>query len=135
MTPSPILRVAFVSFVVGFLLVATPIASQQAAQAPAAQPVRPRKQVVFKSNLELVLVNVVVHDKDGRIVRNLKRDDFTVVEDGKTQTISTFDQEDLPTTTTPAMQNAAAPGEAPARPILVTPPAPTSPAAPASSPA
>jgi VWFA-related protein len=44
---------------------------------------------------ELVLVNVVVHDKQGKLVSDLKREDFTVLEDGKPQRISSFDFENL----------------------------------------
>ena len=42
---------------------------------------------------ELVLVNVVAHDKKGNLVRDLKKEDFTLFEDGKKQAISTFDFE------------------------------------------
>jgi hypothetical protein len=42
-----------------------------------------------------VLVNVVVRDKSGAVVRNLSRDDFTVTEDDKPQTITSFDFEEL----------------------------------------
>src|SRR5260370_18940554 len=42
---------------------------------------------------ELVLVNVVAHDKKGNLVRDLKKGDFTLFEDGKKQEISTFDFE------------------------------------------
>jgi len=47
----------------------------------------------FRSQSELVLVNVVVRDKDGAIVRDLKRDDFTVLEDNKAQQVLSFDLE------------------------------------------
>jgi len=47
----------------------------------------------FRSQSELVLVNVVVRDKDGNIVRDLKRDDFTVLEDNKAQQVLSFDLE------------------------------------------
>jgi VWFA-related protein len=50
---------------------------------------------VFRSGAELVLVNVVVRDKNGNVVRGLTRDDFTITEDDKPQTISTFDFEQL----------------------------------------
>jgi VWFA-related protein len=50
---------------------------------------------VFRSGTELVLVNVVVRDKSGAVVRNLSRDDFTVTEDDKSQTITSFDFEEL----------------------------------------
>ena len=47
---------------------------------------------VFKANAELVLTNVVVRDsKTGEFVRGLKQSDFTVLENGKPQQISTFD--------------------------------------------
>src|SRR6266576_6902684 len=39
---------------------------------------------------ELVLVNVVAHDKKGNLVRDLKKGDFTLFEDGTKQEISTF---------------------------------------------
>jgi VWFA-related protein len=44
---------------------------------------------------ELVLVNVVARDKKGSLVRNLKKEDFTLLEDGKRQEISTFDFENV----------------------------------------
>jgi VWFA-related protein len=44
---------------------------------------------------ELVLVNVVVRDKKGNLIRGLKKEDFTLAEDGKRQDISTFDFEDV----------------------------------------
>ncbi len=47
---------------------------------------------VFKANAELVLTNVVVRDsKTGEFVRGLKQSDFTVLENGKPQQISSFD--------------------------------------------
>jgi VWFA-related protein len=42
---------------------------------------------------ELVLVNVVARDRKGNLVRDLKKEDFTLFEDGKKQAISTFDFE------------------------------------------
>jgi VWFA-related protein len=54
---------------------------------------QPRYRVHVTS--ELVLVNVVVRDKKGNLVRDLKKDDFTLLEDGKRQTISTFDFENV----------------------------------------
>ncbi len=70
-------------------------------------------QVVIRATTELVLVNVVARDKKGNLVRDLKREDFTLLEDGKKQQISSFDFEDvdqLPATT------AAVSGSAPATP-------------------
>ncbi|MGI9101994.1 MAG: VWA domain-containing protein [Terriglobales bacterium] len=47
----------------------------------------------FKTETDLVLVNLVVRDKQGNLVRNLKQGDFTVLEDGKPQRITSFDFE------------------------------------------
>jgi VWFA-related protein len=44
---------------------------------------------------ELVLANVVVRDKKGNLIRDLKKEDFTLYEDGKKQEISTFDFENV----------------------------------------
>ena len=44
---------------------------------------------------DLVLTNVVVRDKKGNLVRDLKEDDFTVYEDGKLQHLSSFDFENV----------------------------------------
>jgi VWFA-related protein len=48
---------------------------------------------VFRSRTEVVLVNVTVRDKDGNFVRNLKSEDFTVLEDNKPQKVLSFDLE------------------------------------------
>jgi VWFA-related protein len=67
---------------------AAPLTAQQAEQTPAA-PGR------IRVTTELVLVNVVAHDKKGNLVRDLKKEDFTLLEDGKKQDISTFDFENV----------------------------------------
>src|SRR5216683_3511985 len=67
------------------LQAAPPVPAQQAGQTEA------RIQVTT----ELVLVNVVAHDKKGNLVRDLKKGDFTLFEDGKKQEISTFDFENV----------------------------------------
>jgi len=72
----------------GLLLQATPVFAQQTGQAGASES---RIQVTS----ELVLVNVVARDKKGNLVRDLKKGDFTVFEDGKKQEISTFDFENV----------------------------------------
>ena len=56
---------------------------------------------VFHAQTELVLVNVTVRDKSGNFVRDLKPEDFTVLEDGKAQKVVSFDVENtdaVPTT-------------------------------------
>src|SRR6267154_1105964 len=72
----------------GLLLQAAPVLAQQTGQAGANQS---RIQVTS----ELVFVNVVAHDRKGNLVRDLKKRDFTVFEDGKKQEISTFDFENV----------------------------------------
>src|ERR1700683_4301967 len=56
-------------------------------------PQRPQYRMHVTS--ELVLVNVVARDKKGNLIRGLKKEDFTVTEDGKRQQISTFDFENV----------------------------------------
>ena len=69
---------------------------------------------------ELVLVNVVARDKKGNLVRDLKREDFTVLEDGQKQQVSSFDFENIDemalagqTVPTATGSEAAVPGAAP----------------------
>ncbi|HUJ94160.1 MAG TPA: VWA domain-containing protein [Terriglobales bacterium] len=50
-------------------------------------------QYTFHSETELVLVNVTVRDQKGAPVKDLKRQDFTVLEDNRPQQIATFDLE------------------------------------------
>src|SRR2546429_840346 len=80
-------RKAFSIFSAAGLLLQTvaPVAAQQTGQSES------RIQVTS----ELVLVNVVAHDKRGNLVRDLKKTDFTLLEDGKKQEISTFDFENV----------------------------------------
>lgn len=51
---------------------------------------------------DLVLVNVTVRDKAGNIVKNLKPENFSILEDNKPQKIASFDLENVDTV---AMQN------------------------------
>jgi VWFA-related protein len=62
-------------------------------QLPPEAPQRPQYRMRVTS--ELVLVNVVARDKKGNLIRGLKKEDFTVTEDGKRQQISTFDFENV----------------------------------------
>jgi VWFA-related protein len=48
--------------------------------------------VVFKTETVLIQVPVVVNDKSGNHVLNLKKDDFQVLENGKEQKIETFEE-------------------------------------------
>ncbi len=53
----------------------------------------PSSEYTFRSKTELVLVNVTVRDRNGNPVRDLKREDFTLLEDNKPQQVVSFDLE------------------------------------------
>jgi VWFA-related protein len=112
---------------VAALLVAAFLFSSVAAQTPAQQPQSSKENPgLYKMRVEseLVLVNVVARDKQGKPITDLKQSDFTLLEDGKPQKISSFDFENLdtrplPASTGPAQQTANGP-VTPAKPILTT---------------
>ena len=56
-------------------------------------PAQDTSGYTFHAQSELVLVNVTARDKDGNFVRDLKPEDFTVLEDNKAQHIGSFDIE------------------------------------------
>src|SRR5258708_4068654 len=64
------------------LVVFTPLGAQDA---PA----------TFKSNTNLVIINVTARDKSGKLIDNLTKNDFVVLEDGKPQIISVFELQKL----------------------------------------
>jgi VWFA-related protein len=107
------------------LLAGSPLVSfaQEAPTAPSQQTPAQAPQAIRVAT-ELVLVNVVARDKKGNLVRDLKREDFTVLEDGQKQQVSSFDFEKIDelalagqTTPTATGSEAAVPGAAPsARP-------------------
>jgi VWFA-related protein len=83
-----------------FLKFAAPSFGQQAPQQPSQQQSEAQAQTQppatsIRVTSELVLANVVVRDKKGNLVRDLKKADFTLFEDGKKQDISTFDFENV----------------------------------------
>jgi VWFA-related protein len=94
----------------------------------------------FRSNVNLVLVDVVVRDRRGNVVSGLKADDFQLLEDGKPQQILTFAFEQIQNNAQPierasllagATATAAPRVTAPAAPAA--PPAPTTPSGPLTS--
>jgi VWFA-related protein len=50
-------------------------------------------QFTLKTSTEVVLVNVTVRDKNGKFIKDLKPQDFTILEDNKTQDIISLDFE------------------------------------------
>lgn len=57
------------------------------------------QQPTFSTEVKVVNVFATVHDKQGKIIRDLSKDDFAIFEEGKPQTIRYFSREsDLPLT-------------------------------------
>src|SRR5467141_5031820 len=64
----------------------------------------------FKVRVNLVLVRVVVRDQQGKIVSNLKKEDFQLYDNRKLQTISSFSVETPETRTASAIASSAEAG-------------------------
>ena len=89
------------------LVAVPPVPAQQASQ----QKLPAQRLYKFKADTEIVLVNVIVRDRNGNPIRNLTKDDFTLLEDNKPQTIQSFDfeQTDMTPVAAPAQAVLAAP--------------------------
>ena len=84
----------------------------------------PQTAPVFRSTVDLVLVDVVVRDRKGALVSGLKADDFQVLEDGRPQQVRTFAFEEISSTARPiarATALAAAPAAGAAAPSAAVP--------------
>jgi Ca-activated chloride channel family protein len=68
------------------------------ASAPATTPPAPTasSQATFRSNIDIVALNVVVTDSDQKYVSGLRPSDFAVFEDGIQQDVSFFGESDVP---------------------------------------
>jgi len=95
------------------VLLAGTLPAQQSSQTP----------YTLKARSEVVLVNVTARDKKGALVRDLTVDDFTVIEDGKQQKVTSFDLENT--------DAAPAPAAGPAQTTVLTLPKPRAEAKPA----
>src|SRR5260221_375923 len=71
------------------LLAGTALTAGQTAAPTSQQP-------TFKLRVDYVEVDVVVTNRAGNLVRDLKKEDFQVLEDGKGQTITNFTHVDIP---------------------------------------
>jgi VWFA-related protein len=82
----------------------------------------------FRANTNLVIINVAIKDKSGKAIEGLKRDQFTLLEDGKAQQISVFELEHLNGDTLPPLEVTApklrtrAPAESKPTPSVPAPP-------------
>ena len=68
------------------------------------------QQATFSVDTKLVVVNVTVKDKAGRLVANLKAEDFQILEDGVPQKMSVFERQDLSTEPMAPLSFSARPG-------------------------
>jgi VWFA-related protein len=86
---------ALLTFLAGTALVAgqNPPASSPPPPQP---PPAPNQGPTFRVRVDYVEVDIVVTDRQGNLVRDLKKDDFQVLEDGKAQSISAFSLVDIP---------------------------------------
>ena len=80
------LKRSLCSIALAISLIAAPLSSQTN------QPLAPAEGATLHINSSAVLVDVLVTDRDGRPVKGLKQDAFTVNEQGKPQTISYFEE-------------------------------------------
>jgi VWFA-related protein len=80
--------------IVASLLVAA--GAHVSAQSGSAIPQDQRPQASFKASVEVVTVSVAVRDSRGRIVRDLKKSDFTVLDRGFGRAIKDFYSGDSP---------------------------------------
>src|SRR5579871_5648215 len=69
--------------------------SPQQAPAPPPPQVSPNDKGTIRSTVDLVQVDVQVTGRDGKAVKGLKPEQFTISEDGKEQKISSVDYFDV----------------------------------------
>jgi len=72
------------AFIFAALIVQIPVRAQD------------QDQGTIRVAVNLVLVDATVKTKDGKIIANLKKDDFQVLEDGVNQKIDVFSRDELP---------------------------------------
>jgi VWFA-related protein len=75
-----------------FAWVVAPVATQQppANQTPAQPAAADSQQPIFRTGINFVRVDVIVTDKQGAPIADLKQTDFELLEDNKPQTIESF---------------------------------------------
>lgn len=119
----PLKRLAAIAVAILLTRSAVPLFGQQGGSPQAQAAQKPELAPgPIRITSELVLANVVVRDKQGNLVRGLKKEDFTLYEDGKKQEISTFDFENVDELMTAGAAQATVTGEAGAAPAGVLKP-------------
>jgi len=94
------MRSVALSLVLALVVLAAPAAQQSA---PALSEQRESKGPVFRGDVNLIVVDVVVRDRSGAIVRGLTANDFEIREDNRPQQVVSFNVEEV-TTTVPSGQ-------------------------------
>jgi VWFA-related protein len=82
-------RILTISVVISISLLLVLLARAQQAQQPTGGP------AAFQANSNLVILDVTVLDKSGKVVSGLKKNDFQVIEDGKAQKVDVFEFQKL----------------------------------------
>jgi VWFA-related protein len=85
-----------------FLFIFTAIGAAMIASVRAASQTSGSQTPEFSAEVELVTVDVVVADKQGSPITGLRREEFTLTEDGKAQGIASFEPIVVPTGPAPA---------------------------------
>ena len=94
------MRSVALSLVLALVVLAAPSAQQSA---PALSEQRESKGPVFRGDVNLIVVDVVVRDRSGAIVRGLTANDFEIREDNRPQQVVSFNVEEV-TTSVPSGQ-------------------------------
>jgi VWFA-related protein len=94
------MRSVALSLVLALVVLAAPSAQQAA---PALSEQRESKGPVFRGDVNLIVVDVVVRDRSGAIVRGLTANDFEIREDNRPQQVVSFNVEEV-TTSVPSGQ-------------------------------
>ena len=76
--------------------------ADQQEKPPAQPPAAPDQQPIFRTGINTVRVDVIVTDRQGNPVTDLKLEDFEILEDGKPQKPETFRLVKIDTVTQPA---------------------------------
>src|SRR5689334_12198781 len=80
---------------IGAVMALVALGAEAPLTALAQQAGAPQSAPALRATTELVLVNVVARDRKGNLIRDLKREDFTVFEDNQKQQVSSFDFENI----------------------------------------
>lgn len=103
---------------VAAILLSSQIFSQQPTARPNATPPATEEPGVVKISTKLIQVDVTVTDASGRVIRDLRRDEIEIYENGTKQEIANFSFVSASPAQQPArrVEAAAAPGQPPTRP-------------------